>query len=59
MTQVQIVLAGRRITIPVQLAKQFDIKEGDIVVMEACNDGILITPAKVIPRNETREHYQK
>ena len=47
----QKVLQGKRITIEYDTAKKYNIKEGDIVIVEDENDGIKIIPAAVVRRS--------
>ena len=45
----QKVLAGKRVTLSEHICKKYNIKEGDIVIVED-DDSIKITPAQVIKR---------
>jgi AbrB family looped-hinge helix DNA binding protein len=42
---------GKRgaIVVPAKLRKHFGIEEGSVVTAEACEDGILIRPAVIVP----------
>jgi bifunctional DNA-binding transcriptional regulator/antitoxin component of YhaV-PrlF toxin-antitoxin module len=46
----QKVLSSHRISIPINLCKKYNIKEGDLVIVED-DSGIKITPAHVIKRS--------
>ena len=46
----QKVLSGRRISLPENLCKKYNIREGDFVIVHEDEDGIKIIPADVIPR---------
>ena len=52
MTDFQKVLSGRRVAIPQDLAKKYDIKEGDIVMVvdHISGSGIAIIPCDITPR---------
>ncbi|MCL5252891.1 MAG: hypothetical protein M1351_02225 [Candidatus Thermoplasmatota archaeon] len=47
---VQKVLEGRRITLPDESTKRFDIHVGDYVLVEAAEDMIIVRPAEVVPK---------
>jgi AbrB family looped-hinge helix DNA binding protein len=42
---------GKRgtVVIPVRLRRQFKLKDGDLMIAEAKNDGILLRPAVAVP----------
>ena len=44
------IMGGRRIGIREELAKKYNLKIGDIVILEDVGKGILITPAEVVKR---------
>lgn len=46
----QKVLTGKRITIPFHMANKYDIKEGDIVIVEDDNGVIKIIPVDLVKR---------
>ena len=46
----QKVLSGKRVTLSENICKKYNIKEGDIVIVED-DDVIKITPAQVIKRS--------
>ena len=45
----QKVLAAGRVTIPRDLMRKFNLKEGDLVIVYQNRKGMEIIPAKVIP----------
>jgi bifunctional DNA-binding transcriptional regulator/antitoxin component of YhaV-PrlF toxin-antitoxin module len=49
--RVQKVLAGLRITLPADWCKKWDVKEGDVVILDEDDDGsMVIKAANVVPR---------
>jgi AbrB family looped-hinge helix DNA binding protein len=41
-----------QITLPIELIKQFDLKEGDVLTVETNKQQIILKPAVVIPKDQ-------
>lgn len=43
-------IRGGKITLPITIRKTLDIKDGDVVLVRADGEKVIVTPAKVVPR---------
>jgi AbrB family looped-hinge helix DNA binding protein len=48
-----------QITLPVELRKRFNLKEGDYLEAEAVEDGILLKPVSVVERQKAWEQVRE
>lgn len=52
MKHVGTVRARGTITLPAELREQLDLQEGDQVAFELRDDGLIVTPVAVVPRQQ-------
>ena len=48
-----------QITLPIELIKQFDLKEGDVLTVETNKQQIILKPAVVIPKDQLPIIHEK
>jgi AbrB family looped-hinge helix DNA binding protein len=48
-----------QITLPIELIKQFDLKEGDVLTVETNKQQIILKPAVVIPKDQLHIVHDK